>query len=100
MLIRLQRIVLLSLLLALACMIVPNAVRVCVMEFVTYDQIIDLDSETETETEVETMESLINYLSKSSSRNQLRNTCDFRTRRSKFVISNIYLEIDTPPPVV
>ena len=94
----------LSLLLALACMIVPNAVRVCVMEFVTYDQIIDLDSETETETEteteVETMESLINYLSKSSSRNQLRNTCDFRTRRSKFVISNIYLEIDTPPPVV
>ncbi len=94
----------LFLVLALSCLIVPNAVRVCVAEFVAYDQIIDLDSETETETEteteVETMESLINYLSKFSSRNQLRNTCDFRTCRSKFIISNIYLDIDTPPPVV
>jgi hypothetical protein len=97
---RLQRIVLVLLVLALSCLLVPNAVRVCVAEFVACDQIIDLDSETETEEDVESIESLVKWFSKIPNRKCLRNTNNFEARGSKFIISNIYLDIDTPPPVV
>ena len=99
---RLQNFVLLLLVLILSCLIVPNAARICVEEFVTHDQMIDLDSETETENEeeVETIEILVAFFSKTAKRPSKIFSNSLIALNPRFNISNIYLDIDTPPPVL